>query len=253
LENAQNIFVINEQIKSILMKELAGNGSTDCEGKFVKMYPGVDGYFSQPRGDVKKMKEELGVEDKKAIVSVCRIVHRKGIDVVINAMKEIKKDIPNVVYLVLGDGPEKDSLEKLAKEIGVDKNVKFLGKVSREKIREIFQIADLFVLTPRDENGNMEGFGIVYLEAAMAGLCVVGSKSGGVPEAVINTQTGLLAQENDVHDTAKKIIKLLKDDVLRRDLSNNARTRATSEFSWQSRGVLFRGVIESAVNNKKLE
>jgi phosphatidylinositol alpha-1,6-mannosyltransferase len=250
LESAQNIFVINEQIKNSLIKELKNKGNINCDGKFVKMYPGVDDYFSQPSGDTEKTKKELEIEDRKVIVSVCRIVRRKGIDVVIKAMKEIKKEIPNVTYIVLGDGPEKDSLEKLAKEIGVDDSIKFLGKVSREKVRAVFQVADLFVLTPRDEDGDMEGFGIVYLEAAMAGLCAVGSKSGGVPEAVINAQTGLLVQENDVHDTAEKMIKLLQDDVSRRGLSNNARARATSEFSWQSRGVLFRGVIESVINNR---
>lgn len=251
LKNAQSIFVINEQIKNILIKELTNNGAVGCEKKFVKMYPGVDDYFSQPSGDVKEIKEELGIMDKKVIVSVCRIVHRKGIDVVINAMKRVNNDVPDAVYLVLGEGPEKSSLEKLAQEIGADKSVKFLGRISREKMRVVLQAADLFVLTPRDEDGDMEGFGVVYLEAAMAGLCAVGSKSGGVPEAVINAQTGLLAQENDVHDTAEKIIKLLRDDVLRSNLANNAHARAVAEFSWQNRGILFRGVIESVINNKK--
>lgn len=252
LENAQSVFVINEYTKNRLVKELTAKGIVDCKNKFVKMYPGVDSYYAQPSGDTKKLREELGVEGKKVIVTVCRIVYRKGIDVVIKAMKEIKKDVPNVFYLVLGDGPEKDSFEKLAREIGVDDSVKFLGKVSREKIRAVFNISDLFVLTPRDVNGDMEGFGIVYLESAIAGLCVVGSKSGGVPEAVINAQTGLLANENDVSDTAEKIIKLLKDDVLRQSLANNARARAVTDFSWQKRGVLFRGAVEAVINNRKL-
>jgi len=253
LGNAQNIFVINEQIKSCLIKELKSKGNVNCESKFIKMYPGVDDYFSQPCEDGEKIKKELEIEGKKVIVSVCRIVHRKGIDVVINAMKNIGNEVPEAVYLVLGDGSEKNSLEKLAQEKGVDKKVKFLGRVSREKLRAVFQISDLFVLTPRDEDGNMEGFGIVYLEAAMAGLCAVGSRSGGVPEAIMNNQTGLLAQENDVDDTAGKIIKLLKDDVLRRGLADNAHARAKSEFSWQNRGILFRGVVESVVNSKTSE
>jgi len=250
LENAQSIFVINEYIKNLLVRELTNKGLVGCENKFVKMYPGVDGFFSQPSGDTKRLREELGVEGKKVIVTVCRIVRRKGIDIVINAMKEIKKEVPNVFYLVLGDGPEKDSFEKLARDVGVDDSVKFLGKVSREKIRAVFNISDLFVLTPRDIDGDMEGFGIVYLESAIAGLCVVGSKSGGVPEAVINAQTGLLANENDVSDTAEKIIKLLKDDVLRKSLASNARARAVTDFSWQKRGVLFRGAVEAIINNK---
>jgi phosphatidylinositol alpha-1,6-mannosyltransferase len=93
----------------------------------------------------------------------------------------------------------------------------------------------------------MEGFGIVYLEAATAGLCAVGSKSGGVAEAIIDGQTGLLAKEDDVSDTAEKIIKLLQNEPLRKRLAEQAQQRAKEEFSWPKRAVLFRGVVESVV------
>ena len=93
----------------------------------------------------------------------------------------------------------------------------------------------------------MEGFGIVYLEAAMAGLCAVGSKSGGVPEAVLDEKTGLLANEDDVNDTAEKMLKLLQDDGLRKQLASQVQQRAKDEFSWQKRAVLFRGVVESVI------
>jgi phosphatidylinositol alpha-1,6-mannosyltransferase len=93
----------------------------------------------------------------------------------------------------------------------------------------------------------MEGFGIVYLEAAIAGLCAVGSKSGGVLEAVLDEKTGLLAMENNTNDTAKKIIRILQDENLRKQLASQAQKRAVEEFSWSKRATLFRGVVESVV------
>ena len=282
-DQAERIFVINDEIKTVLTnflrlsrlahsnrwamapafaKAMAGRRKDDGSGgnrvdenKFVKMYPGVDEFYgmtpangdeiathrpSQPMGDGSQRR-------RHTIVSVCRLVHRKGIDVVINAVNEIKKKIPNIKYIIIGDGPEKTALEQLVKKLGLEDNVEFFGKASNEKILEVYQKSDLFVMTPRNEEGNMEGFGIVYLEAAMAGLCAVGSKSGGVPEAVLDRQTGLLANENDVDDTAVQVLKLLQDDGLRKQLGDNAKKRASDEFSWMKRAVLFRGVIESVV------
>jgi len=241
-EQAERIFVINEEIKTILDSRIRRNGVSRevIANKFVKMYPGVDGFYAKGTG---YRTQGTG----RTMVSVCRLVHRKGIDVVINSVNEIKKSIPDIKYIIIGDGPEKSALEELVKKLGLQDNVEFLGKVSREKIREVFQSADLFVLTPRNEEGNMEGFGIVYLEAGMAGLCAVGSKSGGVPEAVLDEKTGLLANENDINDTAKKIKRILQDENLRRQLASQAQQRVKDEFSWENRAVLFRGVVESVV------
>lgn len=245
-EQAASVFVINEEIKNELDSRLRGNGVAPevVASKFVKMYPGVDEFYSQGT--------EVRVQGTgRTIVSLCRLVHRKGIDVVINAINEIKKTIPNIKYIIIGDGPEKTALEQQVKKLDLQNNVEFLGKVSREKIREVFRLADLFVLTPRNEEGNMEGFGIVYLEAALAGLCAVGSISGGVPEAVLDEKTGFLARENDTNDTAAKIIKVLQDDRLRKELASQAQHRAREEFSWSKRAILFRGVVESVVLSNK--
>lgn len=226
----------------------------DFANKFVKMYPGVDGFFGEKITTATEIASVATVAVSKrpaTIVTVCRLVHRKGIDVVINAVSKIKKTMPDIKYIIMGDGPEKSALAELVNELGLQNNVEFLGKVTREKMREVFQTADLFVLTPRNEEGNMEGFGIVYLEAALAGLCSVGSKSGGVPEAVLDGNTGLLAKENDVNDTATKILRILQDNELRTRLASNAQTRAKDEFSWEKRAVLFRGVVESVVLSNK--
>jgi phosphatidylinositol alpha-1,6-mannosyltransferase len=253
-ENSARVFVINEEIKTTLEKSLDDvikvrplRGRTlmrdNIGNKFVKMYPGVDGFYSFEDNPNKDYPQK----SHKTIVSVCRLVHRKGIDVVINAVNEIKKTIPDIKYIIMGEGPEKTALEELVRNLSLQNNVEFLGKVTREKMREVFQSADLFVLTPRNEQGNMEGFGIVYLEAAIAGLCAVGSKSGGVLEAVLDEKTGLLAMENNTNDTAKKIIRILQDENLRKQLASQAQKRAVEEFSWSKRATLFRGVVESVV------
>jgi len=245
LNNAARVLVVNQKVKEILIK----NGVS--EKKFVKMYPGVDDFFAEKDLDVQAIKDELGLVGNKVVVTVSRMVKRKGIDVALLAMPQIVKEVPNVSYVVIGDGPELEGLKKLAKLVGTSFKTKFLGSISREKIRKILQASDLFLLTPRDEKGNMEGFGIVYMEAAASGLCSVGSKSGGVPEAVIDGQTGILVDENNADQTAAAVIKLLKDDDLRKKMSAEAQERALKEFVWSKRSMLFKGVIDSIVLEKE--
>ncbi len=238
LNNAERILVVNQKIKELLL------GVGIPEKKFVKMYPGVDDFFAEGSVAVKK-------SNGKTIITVCRLVSRKGIDIVIRSLPQVLKNVPDLSYVIAGDGPELENLKRIAREVGVENIVRFVGKVSREKMRELLHSADLFVMVPKNQQGNMEGFGIVYLEAAAAGLCSVGSNSGGVPEAVLDKETGLLAKEGDTEDTASKISTLLLDPELRNQLAQKAHERAIREFVWSKRAQLFRGVVESVVLEKE--
>lgn len=246
LNNAARVLTVNQKIKELLV----GNGVP--EKKFVKMYPGVDDFFAEKDldSDLEQTKKELDLEGKKVIVSIARLVKRKGLDIALLAMPEIVKEAPDVAYIIVGNGPELEGLKELAKLIGVSRKTKFLGNISREKIRKILQASDLFLLTPRDYNGNIEGFGIVYMEAAAAGLCAVGTKSGGVPEAVLDGITGILVDENDADQTAEAVVRLLKDENSRKKMAMAAEERALKEFVWSKRALLFKAVVESVISGK---
>ncbi|MDO8512174.1 MAG: glycosyltransferase family 4 protein [bacterium] len=241
LTNATRIIVINDLIKKTLIKFLG----SEKENKIVKIYPGVGAMFIE---ELKKINHS----DAKIIITVCRLVSRKGVDVVIRALPEVLKIFPQTTYQIIGDGPERSKLEDLVGKLGLKKQVNFLGKVTDSELWKSLNDADLFVLTPRDEAGNFEGFGIVYLEAAAAGTCAVASRSGGVPEAVLDGVTGLLCEPDNPKDTADKIIKLLKNDELREKLNENAHKRVVDDFTWEKRAVLFRGVVESVVTSNRL-
>lgn len=244
LHDASRVVVINDVIKKILIKEGIS------EKKIVKFYPGVDDYYLEKDISSQKFSDTLGLGKKRIIVSVCRLIKRKGLDVLIRALPQVLEKIENAILVIIGDGPERKFLEKLADETGVSGNVRFLGKISRDDIRMIFQESELFALTPKNEKGDFEGFGIVYLDAAASGLCSVGSRSGGVPEAIIDNKTGLLANENDPKDTADKITKILMDPEMRKLLATDAKKRVLDDFIWEKRIILFRGIMEAVINEK---
>lgn len=129
------------------------------------------------------------------LVTVARIVQNKGIDVVLRALTILDRNHVPYRYVVAGEGPERASLENLAVELGVQANVHFAGRVSEEDKWHLLRSADVFVM-PSHVNPSQqhEGFGIVFLEAAACGVPSIGSNAGGIPDAVVDGQTGILVE-----------------------------------------------------------
>ena len=244
LQNAARIVVINAQAKRLLIDRGIP------EQRMVKIYPGVAAAFFEEVAHVDDFRRQHGLPGKRVIVSVARLVPRKGIDTVLRVLPDVRTAIPNLVYAVVGDGPERLRLQRLAEELGIADSVRFLGAVPPDDLRRALRAADCFVLTPREIGGEVEGFGIVYLEAAAAGLTSIGSRSGGVPEAVLDHETGILVAPDNPQETAAAIRRLLQDDALRARLASHAHARAQQEFSWPRRALLFRGMIEAIVQEQ---
>ena len=135
-------------------------------------------------------------------------------------------------YVIVGDGDERSSLEQLASDLGVHRQVVFGGEVSDRELPSYYGAADLFVHPNRDDRGDIEGFGIVFLEAAAAGLPVIGGNSGGVPEALEDGVTGFLVDGRDAGDLARKIRLLTESSDLRRRMGDAGRARVVREFTW---------------------
>ncbi len=163
--------------------------------------------------------------ERAVVLSVARLVPRKGIDVAIRAMKGVDAE-----YVVLGDGEDRGRLERIARE--EDVNVRFLGAVSDEEKEEWLRRADLFLLPVRDEGDDVEGFGIVFLEAAAHSVPVIAGRSGGAVEAVDDKKTGILVDPKSVEEVRSAIVGLLNDAKRRKEMGEAGR-EWVKRFSWE--------------------
>lgn len=231
LTNADRVVHINEVTKRTLL-ELGVR-----EEQLVKIWPGVDERFWRKVNE-KDLGRVLQIYNVKRpyILTVARLIARKGIDVLIEAFSRLDQTkFGDVNLVIVGEGEEEKELKKLAGHLFVEENVKFLGLVPDEHLPALYQGARLFALTPRRLEEDMEGFGIVYLEAAAAGKPAVATDTGGVKEAVKAGYTGLVVPPEEPAAVRAVLERLLSDDKLRQRLGRQARARAKEEFAWPKR------------------
>ena len=164
--------------------------------------------------------------------SLCRHVRRKGLDKALLAFARVSREWPDCIYLIGGEGPDTPRLKKLAEELNLEGKVVFLGRLSEKEKEKRFADAFCFVMPSRElPDGDVEGFGIVYLEAAKYGVPSIGGDSGGVPEAVLHEETGLLASPPTHRKIAECMRQLLYDRDLRDTLGLNAQRRLAAELN----------------------
>jgi phosphatidylinositol alpha-1,6-mannosyltransferase len=168
------------------------------------------------------------------LLTVGRLVPRKGIDTVLEALPELLADFQYLRYHVVGEGPDRPRLERMARELRVAHAVQFLGRVSEEDLPKIYQAAHIFVMPAREvhEAASMEGFGIVYLEANASGLPVVAGCSGGAVEAVRHGETGFLVSPDDPQALAQVLKRLLADPDLRFRMGQAGRQWVVTFMNW---------------------
>jgi phosphatidylinositol alpha-1,6-mannosyltransferase len=175
------------------------------------------------------------------LVTICRLVYSKGIDVVLRALKILKEKKVPFQYIVAGDGDHRAALETLAAELGLGGRVRFLGFISDAQKWECLRTADVFVMPSRmDPKRHHEGFGIAYIEAAVFSVPSIGTDAGGVPDAVVHAQTGLLVEPESPERLADAIAYFYENPVKRKEMGMAARSRALSQFTTQSVACQFR-------------
>jgi phosphatidylinositol alpha-1,6-mannosyltransferase len=201
---------------------------------FLTVYPGVDPDRFRPGGDGRDVRERYGLTDKRVILTVARLVDWKGHDLVLRALPRVLAAAPDAHYLIAGDGPYRAELERLVRELGLDAHVTFAGFVPDAGLPACYAAADLFVQPSREAAGNtaIEGFGITYVEAGACGLPVIGGRTGGTGEAIIEGVTGLRVDPYDAGALAAVILSLLQDPAYARRLGDEGRARAVREFAW---------------------
>lgn len=200
--------------------------------------PGVKDFSDFNYADNNDVRQKNNLADHKILFSLGRLVKRKGFDYVIKALKEVLSKRPdfNLLYIIAGQGPDSDYLKQTAyEELGPDweKYVKFIGEVSESEKWSLLSCCDIFIMPSRNISGDFEGFGIVYLEANLAGKAVIAGRSGGVNDAVESGINGLLIDPENVDEISQAILNLLDKDFLRLKLGQLGRERALKSFNWK--------------------
>lgn len=192
--------------------------------------------FAHPP-DREAERQRRGWQGRLVILSVGRLVERKGQDMVIRALPTVVARFPEVVYAIGGSGPYGSQLQNLALELGVTERVSFLGFVPEAELPGLYGAADLFAMPSRElpAAGDVEGFGIVFIEANAAGLAVLGGRSGGVVDAVEDEGTGLLVDPGDPAAVAAGLIRLLEGEPWRAQLAARGQARARLGFARRER------------------
>ncbi|RKN42268.1 glycosyltransferase family 4 protein [Streptomyces hoynatensis] len=209
----------------------------DAAARMVHLPPGVDEKTFHPDSGGAAVRQALGLADRPVVVCVSRLVPRKGQDTLIRAMPRILAAEPDAVLLIVGGGPYRADLGRLAEREGVAASVRFTGAVPWEELPAHYGAGDVFAMPCRTRRGGLdvEGLGIVYLEASATGLPVVAGDSGGAPDAVLEGETGWVVRggsEGAPAETAERVVALLRDPELRRRMGRRGREWVEERWRW---------------------
>lgn len=241
LNNSENIICFNNYVAGIAEKLLKN------KNKIKVVHPGIEQAAAYDEELIASLKKKYNLYGKTKLLSLGRLVKRKGQDKVLESLPVVNGEIPNLSYVIAGTGPDEAYLKTANYKAG-NKNVIFLGKISDEEKWAWLNLCDIFVMPSRDIDGDFEGFGIVYLEANLSGKPVIAGRCGGVEDAVANGVNGILIiNPGDVNEIAGAIVRLAKDKNLRDNLGERGRERAIREFNWEEQAEKIYNVI---ANNK---
>ncbi|MFJ7067116.1 glycosyltransferase family 4 protein [Streptomyces sp. NPDC101115] len=229
-EGTDTITYLGEYTRSRIATAL----SPAAAARMVQLPPGVDEKTFHPDSGGADVRERLGLSDRPVVVCVSRLVPRKGQDTLILAMPEILRRVPDAVLLIVGGGPYEQDLRKLAVRTGVAASVRFTGAVPWSELAAHYGAGDVFAMPCRTRRGGLdvEGLGIVYLEASATGLPVVAGDSGGAPDAVLDGETGWVVRGGVPEDSADRIATLLLDPDLRARMGERGRRWVEDRWRW---------------------
>lgn len=198
------------------------------------MHPGVDTRRFKPAGRDPAVRNALGWGDRPVVLTVSRLQLRKGHDQMVRAMPMIRQAIPNVLYAIAGEGEERPRLQELVTQLNLTGHVQFLGEVDEGRLVQCYQQSDLFVLPNRQVGKDIEGFGLVLLEAQACGKPVIAGASGGTAETMQAMRTGLAVPCETPDELARSVSELLSDPERLASMGNDARSWAVENFEWEA-------------------
>jgi phosphatidylinositol alpha-1,6-mannosyltransferase len=210
-----------------------------------RLAPGVDTDAYHPDVDGGEVRRRYGLVDRPVVVCVSRLVPRKGQDALIRAFPAIRQRVPGAALLIVSGGPYRSTLERLARESGAARDIVFTGGVPWADLPAHYAAGDVFAMPCRTRRRGLdvEGLGIVYLEASATGLPVVAGDSGGAPDAVREGETGYVVGGRDIGAIADRVATLLADPDLARRLGTAGRKWVEAEWRWQTQADRLRAML----------
>ncbi|SDK06314.1 phosphatidylinositol alpha-1,6-mannosyltransferase [Streptomyces indicus] len=229
-ESTDTITYLGEYTRSRIAAAL----TPEAAARMVQLPPGVDEKTFHPGSGGAEVRARLGLSERPVVVCVSRLVPRKGQDTLIEAMPLILAKVPDAVLLIVGGGPYEKELRKLAAETGVAGSVHFTGAVPWSELPAHYGAGDVFAMPCRTRRGGLdvEGLGIVYLEASATGLPVVAGDSGGAPDAVLDGETGWVVRGGSPEEAADRVTTLLLDPELRARMGERGREWVEEKWRW---------------------
>ncbi len=232
--NTEKIVLITHQTKEIIKKIHHLD-----EEKLEVIYVGVDIDSLEIKETKSELRKDFNISnDDFVILSVGRHIPRKNFQLVLRALNEINKLDMNpsfkIKYFLIGEGEETTNLKQLTKDLNLENQVVFLGSCDVNTRNKYYKLADLFIMPSITKNNDIEGFGIVYLEANYFKVPVIGTATGGISEAIIDGETGFLIKQNDINDLVNKIIFLYNNELTRKEMGENGFNRVIRDFKWEN-------------------
>jgi phosphatidylinositol alpha-1,6-mannosyltransferase len=209
--------------------------SPAAAARMVRLTPGVDVAAYHPGAGGPGVRAGLGLAGRPVVLCVSRLVPRKGQDTLIRAWPRVTAAVPDAALLLVGGGPHMAGLRRLAERLRVASSVVFTGPVPEEDLPGYYGAGDVFAMPCRTRRMGLdvEGLGIVYLEASASGLPVVAGDSGGAPDAVLDGHTGYVVDGRSVGVVAERLVELLNDTGRAAAMGDKGRAWAVDEWRWE--------------------
>jgi phosphatidyl-myo-inositol dimannoside synthase len=204
-----------------------------------RLRPGVDLDAFSPSVDGSAVRRRYGLGDRPVIVCVSRLVARKGQDALVRALPMVRSRVPDAALLIVGEGPYRSTLDRMVRQLGLSKHVVFTGPPAPAELPAHYAAGTVYAMPCRTRHGGLdvEGLGLVYLEASASGLPVIAGDSGGAPDAVRDGVTGFVVNGRDVPAIAARITALLQDSSLAQRMGAAGRAWVESDWRWETQAA----------------
>jgi glycosyltransferase involved in cell wall biosynthesis len=231
MKNCSAVVTVSEEARRLILAKLP---LLDSLKKLNIVYSSIT--FDETRFKSRQQSLSLlpSLDGKRILLTVSRLVEAKGHDLVIDILPDLLKVFPDLIYVIVGEGPEMDSLRQRAARLLVNQNVVFAGYVNDDMLEAYYALCDVFVMAGRWTEHFVEGFGLVFLEAGARGKPVIGTRVGGIPEAIFDGLTGFVVNQEDKPALRERIEQLLRDESLRQQFGEEAQHLIRHQFTVRS-------------------
>jgi phosphatidyl-myo-inositol dimannoside synthase len=220
--------------------------SPAAAARMTRLHPGVDAarFSADPQAGL-AVRQRHGLIDRPVVVCVSRLVRRKGQDMLLKAWPGVLEKVPDAALLIVGGGPYSADLHHLSQRLRLTPRVRFTGPVPAAELPAHYAAGDVFAMPCRTRRGGLdvEGLGIVYLEASATGLPVVGGDSGGAPDAILEGESGYVVPGRDVGALTERLVSLLSDPATARAMGEKGRAWVDRDWSWDLTAARLRTII----------